>query len=62
METFFSRGIGKAMLTRAAEEAWALSPTRVWLHTCTLDSPHALANYLARGFDAVRTEKYLVQV
>ncbi|HEY7395611.1 MAG TPA: GNAT family N-acetyltransferase [Gemmatimonadaceae bacterium] len=62
METFFGRGIGKAMLTRAAEEAWALSPTRVWLHTCTLDSPHALPNYTARGFDAVRTERYLLQL
>ena len=23
---------------------------RVWLHTCTADHPHALPNYLARGF------------
>jgi hypothetical protein len=27
----------------------------VWLHTCTLDSPAALPNYLARGFEVVRT-------
>ncbi len=52
------RGIGKAMLTRAAQEAWALGPSRVWLHTCTLDSPRALPNYLARGFEETRKEVY----
>jgi len=34
----------------------------VWLHTCTLDSPHALPNYKARGFDAVGSERYLIQI
>ena len=29
---------------------------RVWLHTCTLDSPPALANYRARGFRVYRSE------
>ncbi len=55
---FMGRGIGKALLTRAAEEAWALGASRVWLHTCTLDSPRALPNYLARGFRVDRTETY----
>lgn len=56
---FTGRGIGKAMLTRAAEEAWALDASRVWLHTCTLDSPSALPNYKARGFQEFRKERYL---
>ena len=59
---FTGRGLGKAMLTRAAEEAWALGASRVWLHTCTLDSPRALPNYTARGFEAYRTEKFVVQL
>jgi GNAT superfamily N-acetyltransferase len=58
MQRFFGRGIGKHLLTCAVRAAWALGPTRVWLHTCTLDSPSALPNYLARGFDPVRTETY----
>lgn len=62
VEAFIGRGLGKAMLTRAAEEAWALGPTRVWLHTCTLDSPHALPNYKARGFEEVRRESYVTQL
>jgi ribosomal protein S18 acetylase RimI-like enzyme len=62
IERFMGRGIGKAMLTRAATEAWALAPTRVWLHTCTLDSPHALANYKARGFEETKRETIVVQL
>jgi len=38
------------MLSAAAERAWSLGASRVWLHTCTLDYPIALPNYLARGF------------
>ncbi|HTE47609.1 MAG TPA: GNAT family N-acetyltransferase [Gemmatimonadaceae bacterium] len=59
---FMGRGIGKALLSRAAEEAWNFGASRVWLHTCTLDSPQALPNYRARGFEEVRTEKYVVQI
>lgn len=59
---FIGRGIGKAMLTRAADEAWALGATRVWLHTCTLDSPNALPNYKARGFEEFRREHYVTKL
>jgi GNAT superfamily N-acetyltransferase len=50
MRNYIGHGLGKAMLSAAAERAWALGPSRVWLHTCTLDDPAALPNYLARGF------------
>ena len=48
---FLGRGLGGALLTSAIEQAWQMSPSvaRVWLHTCTLDHPRALANYQARG-------------
>ena len=59
---FTGRGIGKAMLTRAVDEAWALGASRVWLHTCTLDSPVALPNYKARGFQEFRQERYVAQL
>lgn len=59
---FIGRGIGKAMLTRAADDAWTLGATRVWLHTCTLDSPNALPNYRARGFQEFRQERYVAQL
>jgi GNAT superfamily N-acetyltransferase len=55
---FIGMGLGGWLLTRALERAWEHGPARVWVHTCTLDGPNALANYQARGmkvFD-VRTE------
>lgn len=51
MRDYIGQGHGKALLTAAADQAWALGPSRVWLHTCTLDDPAALPNYLARGFE-----------
>lgn len=46
---FIGRGLGGALLTDALRRAWAWDAQRVWLHTCTLDHPAALKNYLARG-------------
>ena len=60
LPAYIGRGWGKYLLTRAANAAWDLSPSRVWLHTCTLDHPSALPNYLKRGFKPVRTEVYTV--
>ena len=48
---FAGLGLGGWLLTKAVERAWAVEgTTRVWLHTCELDSPAALGNYTARGF------------
>lgn len=53
-------GLGKHLLSCAVRDAWALRPLRVWLHTCTLDHPHALPNYRKRGFVPYKTEVYEV--
>jgi GNAT superfamily N-acetyltransferase len=55
---FIGRGLGGALLTSAIEEAWRMSPsiTRVWVHTCTLDHPGALANYQSRGMVIYKRE------
>lgn len=58
MPEFIGRGLGKHLLTRAVEQAWAEGANRVWLHTCTLDNPSALPNYLKRGFQPFKTEQY----
>jgi GNAT superfamily N-acetyltransferase len=55
---FIGQGLGKQMLSAAAERASSLGASRVWLHTCTLDSPAALPNDLARGFVKFREEEY----
>jgi GNAT superfamily N-acetyltransferase len=48
-------GLGGHLLTFALERAFELG-RRVWLHTCSLDGPHALPNYEARGMVPYRTE------
>ncbi|GAA4604192.1 GNAT superfamily N-acetyltransferase [Actinoplanes octamycinicus] len=61
---FAGKRIGGFLLTTALEKAWSLrtrwpdlAPVeRVWLHTCSLDGPTALANYQARGLTIYRTE------
>ncbi len=58
--TEMGRGLGKHLLTCAVRDAWTLGPTRVWLHTSTLDHPNALPNYVARGFVPYKTEEYEV--
>ncbi len=47
---FHGRGLGKHLLSLGVQRAYHDGAARVWLHTCTLDGPHALANYQARGF------------
>ena len=56
LPAFLGRGLGGALLTYALEEAWKVSPARVWLHTCSADHPAALQNYLARGLRIYNTE------
>ncbi len=57
LAAFHGRGLGGHLLTEAVRRAFALPGTRrVWLHTCTLDGPNALANYRARGFTPFRVE------
>jgi GNAT superfamily N-acetyltransferase len=55
---FLGRGLGKYLLSEAVAAAWALGASRVWLHTCSLDGPAALPNYVARGFVPYKKETY----
>ena len=53
---WIGRGLGGALLTAAIERAWQPGARRIWVHTCSLDGPAALANYQARGFRQFREE------
>ena len=61
LPAYFGKKLGGWMLTRAIEQAFAMRASHVTLHTCTLDSPHALPNYLARGFAIMGEEEYTVE-
>lgn len=58
---FIGQGLGGWLLSEGIKRAWAMGPSRrVWVHTCTLDGPHALANYEARGLSIYKTESLIV--
>jgi GNAT superfamily N-acetyltransferase len=59
---FVGRGLGGWLLTEALQRAWALGPDRVWVHTCSLDGPHALANYRARGMNLFKETKAIQEL
>ncbi len=50
---FSASALGGALLASAVQRCWELGATRVWLRTSSHDHPHALQNYLARGFTLV---------
>lgn len=62
---FRGRGIGGHLLSYGAARAWDLAgrwpgrppTTRVLVNTCSLDGPHALANYERRGFRVTNTTR-----
>ncbi len=57
---FIGRGLGAHLLSEAIEQAWGLGARRIWLHTCSMDAPGALPNYLARGFKAYKQREEIV--
>ena len=57
LKEFFGKGIGGYLLTDAILKSFKEKINKVWVHTCTLDHPNALQNYLARGMTIFKTEK-----
>ena len=53
---FIGQGLGKYFLQWTMDKAWGYQPRRFWLHTCTLDHPAALPNYLKAGFKIYKEE------
>lgn len=43
-------GAGRWLMNRAIAHAWSRGITRLWLHTCSMDSPDALPFYVRSGF------------
>lgn len=50
------KGHGRWMMNQALELAWRENIERVWLHTCTQDSPRALPFYQQCGFRIFRQQ------
>jgi GNAT superfamily N-acetyltransferase len=50
------RGLGRYLMRFALQRAWERSIRRVWLHTCTLDHPGAIAFYRKCGFEPYKRQ------
>ncbi len=55
-------GLGRALLRQAVDTAWAEGPRGVTVNTCTADHRRALPNYLAAGFQKLRTVREVWRV
>ncbi|QGP79974.1 GNAT family N-acetyltransferase [Sphingobium sp. CAP-1] len=44
------KGLGRWLMAQAKSLAWRRGVERLWVHTCTLDSPAALGFYIKSGF------------
>ena len=62
LRQFMGRGIGGLLLSDTVERAFRSGAKRVWLHTCSLDSPEAIKNYRSRGFKLFKEETTLMDV
>ena len=56
LEEYIGKGIGGYALSVAIKKSFEKNIKRVWLHTCTLDHPNALKNYIARGMTIFKKE------
>ena len=57
LEDYFGKGVGGYALTTAIVKSFEKKIKRMWVHTCTLDHPNAIKNYLARGMKIFKEEK-----
>ena len=55
-EAYFGKGVGGYALTTAILKSFEKKIKRMWVHTCTLDHPNAIKNYLARGMKIFKEE------
>lgn len=43
-------GLGRVLIDEGIRRAWARGISRLWVHTCSFDSPDALPFYIRSGF------------
>jgi GNAT superfamily N-acetyltransferase len=60
MPQFIGRKLGPWLLHWVVDAAWAREPERLWLHTCSLDHPRAIAHYQRAGFVPFKQERKLI--
>ena len=56
LEDYLNKNLGSYLLYSALKKSFLKNPTRVWVHTCSLDHKNALNNYLSRGMKVFKEE------
>jgi len=56
LEEYIGKGIGGHLLSEAIKIGLKKTK-RIWVHTCSLDHPHAISNYKSVGMKIFKTEE-----
>ena len=56
LEEYQNQKLGSYLLSLAIKNSFLIKPSRVWVHTCSLDHKHALNNYISRGMKIFKKE------
>jgi len=57
LKEFRGLKLGTILLNHAIASASRKNPSRMWVHTCSLDHKHALQNYKSKGFEVFKEEE-----
>ena len=57
LKEFRGLKLGSSLLSHAIASASRKNPSRMWVHTCSLDHKHALKNYKSKGFLVFKEEE-----
>ena len=57
LKEFRGLKLGSTLLNHAIASASRKNPSRMWVHTCSLDHKHALLNYKSKGFEIFKEEE-----
>ena len=57
LKDFRGLKLGSMLLNHAIASASRKNPSRMWVHTCSLDHRNALQNYKSKGFEIFKEEE-----
>ena len=60
LEEYQNKKLGSYLLSTAIKKSFLYNPSRVWVHTCSLDHRNALSNYLSRGMKIFKKESIII--
>ena len=60
LEEYQNKKLGSYLLSTAIKKSFLDNPSRVWVHTCSLDHRNALGNYLSRGMKIFKKESIII--